>query len=214
MHALGAAIVTGLFLTTLNFRQLMGPEIQNLLKLITRDDPLNDSSHPLGIPINSDLQDSTTRQDFQNQNKRLDGDGDTLENAERRENKVEPLNIVLLYGDDWRHDSIGAANTSIVKTPFLDWLATQGMRFTHNCVTTSVCWISRATLYTGQYYSRHKSDYPHKPHWYGGWKDAWPQILRDKGYYLGHVGKWHFNWTKLVYRTFHYAKAYHGKWLT
>lgn len=124
---------------------------------------------------------------------------------------AKPLNIVLLYADDWRHDSIGVANASIVKTPFLDWLSTQGMRFTHNCVTTSVCWISRATLYTGQYVSRHKSDYPQKPLWYEGWDEAWPQILKESGYYLGHVGKWHFNWTKLVYRTFHYAKAYHGR---
>jgi len=130
---------------------------------------------------------------------------------EEHEAISKPLNIVLLYGDDWRHDSIGSAKASIVKTPFFDWMATQGIKFVHNCVTTSVCWISRATLYTGLYVSRHKSDYPHKPLWYEGWADAWPKLLQEKGYYLGHIGKWHFNWEKLVWDTFDYGKAYYGK---
>ena len=44
---------------------------------------------------------------------------------------------------------------SVVKTPVLDWLAEEGVRFTENCVTTSICWVSRATLYSGQYLARH-----------------------------------------------------------
>jgi arylsulfatase len=123
----------------------------------------------------------------------------------------KPLNILILYGDDWRHDSIGSANASIVRTPFFDWLAEVGVKFVHNCVTTSVCWISRATLYTGLYVSRHKSNYPHEPRWYSGWNDAWPQILKEKGYHLGHVGKWHFPVEALVKDTFHYLDAYYGQ---
>jgi hypothetical protein len=57
----------------------------------------------------------------------------------------KPLNVMILYPDDLRHDSIGVAKTQPVLTPFLDSLANNdGIRFTHNCVTTSVCWISRA----------------------------------------------------------------------
>jgi hypothetical protein len=56
----------------------------------------------------------------------------------------KPLNILLLYPDDWRHDTIGVAGTQPVITPFLDSFAKEGVRFTHNCVTTSICWISRA----------------------------------------------------------------------
>ncbi|KAI2510206.1 protein of unknown function (DUF4976) [Fragilaria crotonensis] len=137
------------------------------------------------------------------------------ENSERKDSasgtEQKPLNILILYGDDWRHDSIGSANASIVRTPFFDWLADQGVKFVHNCVTTSVCWISRATLYTGLYVSRHKSDYPHKPRWYSGWNDAWPQLLKEKGYHLGHVGKWHFPVEALVRNTFHHLDAYYGQ---
>lgn len=49
---------------------------------------------------------------------------------------------------------MGVANP-IVKTPVLDALAEEGVRFTENCVTTSICWVSRATLYSGQYMARH-----------------------------------------------------------
>ena len=72
-------------------------------------------------------------------------------------NKKKPLNIVLLYADDWRHDTFGAAGNPVIKTPNLDVMAKEGMIFTENCVTTLLCWISRTTLQTGQYLSRYKS---------------------------------------------------------
>lgn len=69
----------------------------------------------------------------------------------------KPLNVVVLYPDDMRHDSLSVAGNPVVETPFLDKLAGEGMRFTHNCVTTSICWVSRATWLTGQHLSKHRS---------------------------------------------------------
>jgi arylsulfatase len=146
---------------------------------------------------------------------RVDSDQDYSEILDEKEadseDIKEPLNILILYGDDWRHDSIGSANASIVRTPFFDWLAKQGIKFIHNCVTTSVCWISRATLYTGLYVSRHQSDYPQKPLWYSGWNETWPYLLRNMGYHLGHVGKWHFPVQEPVTTTYQYLDAYYGQ---
>ena len=79
----------------------------------------------------------------------------TEEAVEEVEEKREPMNILLFYADDWRHDTLGAAGNLVVKTPVLDSLAAEGVRFSENCVTTSICWISRATLYSGQYLARH-----------------------------------------------------------
>ena len=62
---------------------------------------------------------------------------------------ADKMNIVVLYADDWRHDTLKVAGNPVVKTPHLDQLASEGMRFTENCVTTSICGISRANLYTG-----------------------------------------------------------------
>jgi len=117
------------------------------------------------------------------------------------------MNILLLYADDWTHHTLSSYHktdpiNTVLKTPILDALAADGIRFTHNCVTTSVCWISRATLYTGQYMSRHKTKEPCC--WNGGtkpksklpeapsnWKElSFYEILARHGYHVGHAGKW------------------------
>ena len=68
---------------------------------------------------------------------------------------AKKLNILVLYADDWRFDTLGSAGNPIVKTPKLDQLAKGGIRFTHNYVTTAICGVSRASLLTGQWMSRH-----------------------------------------------------------
>lgn len=100
-----------------------------------------------------------------------------------------PLNVVLLYADDWRHDTLGVAGNPVVRTPHLDRLAREGLRFTNSFVTTSICGVSRATLLTGQWMSRHGNrafDMFRTP-----WTETYPGRLRAAGYYVGHVGKWH-----------------------
>lgn len=108
----------------------------------------------------------------------------------------EPLNIVILYPDDWRHDDLGDTNP-LLKTPFFSQLASEGIRFTQNAVTTSICWISRATLFTGQYVNKHISVNLRLP-WFTKvkerWEKTWPYLLQTKaGYWVGHVGKWQFS---------------------
>ncbi|MEX0725644.1 MAG: sulfatase [Planctomycetaceae bacterium] len=115
-------------------------------------------------------------------------------------------NILILYADDWRHDTLGCAGNSVVQTPHLDRLAREGFRFTHACVTTSICGVSRASLLTGQWMSRHKNftfgefETP--------WTETYPGLLRAKGYYVGHVGKWHNG--KFPAGHFDFARAYGG----
>jgi arylsulfatase A-like enzyme len=68
----------------------------------------------------------------------------------------QPLDVVLFYADDWRHDTLGVAVNPLMQTPVLDALGREGVRFTKNCVTTSICWVSRATLLSGQYLARYR----------------------------------------------------------
>mmetsp|Transcript_20872 Transcript_20872/g.31349 ORF Transcript_20872/g.31349 Transcript_20872/m.31349 type:complete len:484 (-) Transcript_20872:486-1937(-) len=104
------------------------------------------------------------------------------------------MNILILYPDDWRHDSIGSEKPYVL-TPHLNQLAKEGIRFTHNAVTTSVCWMSRASMFMGQYASRHKS-YKLKCSKFAqeeNWKHSWAYMLKEKaGYYVGHIGKWQY----------------------
>ncbi|KAG7371676.1 arylsulfatase [Nitzschia inconspicua] len=112
-----------------------------------------------------------------------------------------PLNILILFPDDWRHDSLqdvqqSLPNGNTIFTPFLSELAKDGIRFTHNAVTTSICWISRATLFTGQYVSRHKAESLSCPTFAFPeyWKDLWvARLQKDAGYFVGHVGKWQYH---------------------
>ena len=63
----------------------------------------------------------------------------------------KPMNVVILYADDWRHDTLGCAGNPIVKTPNLDRLAAQGCRFTDAHATASVCTTTRFAFLTGRY---------------------------------------------------------------
>ncbi|MBL8169300.1 MAG: sulfatase [Acidobacteria bacterium] len=98
-------------------------------------------------------------------------------------------NILILYADDWRHDTLGAAGNPIVKTPHLDQLAKEGVRFRRAYVTTSICGVSRATLFTGQWMSRHGN--PAFEAFKTPWRETYPGLLRANGYWVGHIGKWH-----------------------
>ena len=118
-----------------------------------------------------------------------------------------PLNIVVLYADDWRHDTLSCAGNTVVQTPRLDELAREWYRFTNNYVTTSICGVSRATLFTGQWMSRHgnRAFGPFQT----PWSETYPGLLRERGYYVGHVGKWHNG--AFPADKFDFGRAYHGK---
>ncbi len=119
----------------------------------------------------------------------------------------KPMNVVVLFADDWRHDTLGCAGNPVVQTPNLDRLSEQGVRFTSNCVTTSICGVSRASLYTGQWMSRHgcRSFEMFKT----PWEETYPGIFRANGYHVGHVGKWHNK--PFPKDKFDFATQYFGK---
>jgi len=119
-------------------------------------------------------------------------------------------NIVLLYADDWRHDTLGCAGNAVVKTPNLDRLATQGVRFTNNHVTTSICGVSRASMITGQWMSRHGNQSFNA--FATPWEQTLPGLLRAHGYWVGHLGKWHNG--RFPAERYDVGDAYSGKhWL-
>jgi len=118
----------------------------------------------------------------------------------------KPLNILILYADDWRFDTLGCADDPTVKTPVLDQLAKEGVRFTRNCVTTAICGVSRATLFTGQWMSRHGN--PAFAMFKTPWAETYPSLLRAHGYFTGHVGKWHNG--SFPKENFDFGRAYSG----
>jgi len=120
----------------------------------------------------------------------------TTKTAEPTEAKnSQRLNVALFYADDWTMKVLGKLDKH-VKTPNIDKMADNGMMFTNNCVTTSVCWASRSTLATGTYTAVHKHTMPfteaefETEHWE---KTMYPLMKSSENgnYYTGLFGKWH-----------------------
>ncbi|MEO0447272.1 MAG: sulfatase-like hydrolase/transferase, partial [Verrucomicrobiota bacterium] len=100
-------------------------------------------------------------------------------------------NILLLYADDQRNHTLGCAGHPIVETPNLDQIAEHGVRFENAFVSTSTCWVGRASLFTGCYERKHR--YRVTP---GALSPELCQtsyfaILKEAGYRTGHLGKEH-----------------------
>jgi arylsulfatase A-like enzyme len=118
----------------------------------------------------------------------------------------KPMNILVLLADDWRYDTLHCAGDAVVQTPQLDRLANEGLRFTRACVTTAICGVSRATLFTGQWMSRHGN--PGFQMFDTPWAETYPGRLRANGYFVGHVGKWHNG--KFPADKFDFGRSYMG----
>ncbi len=57
-------------------------------------------------------------------------------------------NILLITADQWRADCLGVAGHPIVKTPNIDLLAEEGVRFARHFAQAAPCSPARASLYT------------------------------------------------------------------
>ncbi len=102
----------------------------------------------------------------------------------------EPMNVVFLLVDDLRWNSLGCMGNPVVMTPHIDELAKDGVRFSNACVTTAICMVSRASILTGQYMSRHGISAFGKSLTQEAFLASYPAVLRKAGYWTGYVGKY------------------------
>jgi len=98
-------------------------------------------------------------------------------------------NILFFLIDDQRNDQISCAGHPIVKTPTVDKLAEDGIRFTNAFVTTSICAASRASIFTGLYECKHNFTFGKDPIKMEYLTSSYPYLLKKSGYSTGFVGK-------------------------
>ena len=99
-------------------------------------------------------------------------------------------NILIVIADDLNKDSVGVYGNKDVKTPNIDRLASQGMRFNLAYTTTAMCAPTRQQMYTGLYPVR-SGAYPNHSKVKPGTKSL-VHYLKALGYRVGLSGKRHF----------------------
>ncbi|MBT8078693.1 MAG: sulfatase-like hydrolase/transferase [Gammaproteobacteria bacterium] len=105
-------------------------------------------------------------------------------------------NILLIYVDDLGYGDLGSYGHPVIRTPNIDSLAADGLRFTANYSPSALCSPSRAGLLTGRnpYRTGIKSWIPEASGIYlRGEEVTLAEVLREVGYDTAHIGKWHLN---------------------
>jgi arylsulfatase A-like enzyme len=108
-------------------------------------------------------------------------------------------NVVWIVLDDLGWDDLGAATAPDLRTPHLDTLAAEGVRFTSAYSPAPVCSPARAGMLTGRYPQRFGHE--HNTGSIGRQQEGWiglpadertiGDVMREAGYATGFVGKWH-----------------------
>ena len=107
----------------------------------------------------------------------------------------EPTNVVLIMADDLGYGELGCYGQDKIKTPHLDRLAGQGLRFTQAYSGAPVCAPARCVLMTGRHLANAeiRGNREVKPE--GQWPISeqvvtLPALMRAAGYQTGGMGKW------------------------
>lgn len=120
--------------------------------------------------------------------------------ADQKNNYQRP-NIIYIYADDLGYGELGSYGQTKIKTPYLDRLAKEGIRFTQHYTSTPVCAPARCMFLTGQHggHSFIRGNYE-----FGGFADedeggqmplpsqtfTIGHMLQQSGYTTGAIGKW------------------------
>lgn len=106
--------------------------------------------------------------------------------------KSERPNIVFLFSDDQRYDTLGCMGNKYIKTPHLDKLGHDGVIFDNHYDNTSICMASRAIVMSGMHEYKNGCNFMHGPLDRKFFDNSYPVVLRKSGYYTGFVGKFGF----------------------
>lgn len=103
--------------------------------------------------------------------------------------RTRPRNLLFLWTDEQRPDTIGAYGNRLIRTPYLDRLARESVVFEQAYCASPVCTPARGTVLTGLYPHTHGALYNDVP--LPSHAPTIAELLRSHGYICGYAGKWH-----------------------
>ncbi|NVM36688.1 MAG: sulfatase-like hydrolase/transferase [Candidatus Lokiarchaeota archaeon] len=110
----------------------------------------------------------------------------------------ERMNVLIIITDQQRADHLSCMGNTVLKTPNIDDIGNNGMRFTNYFCATPICMPNRANFFTGTYPSVHGTRSnginldPNIP--------TISEILRIQGFHTASIGKLHFNFYAPSYK--------------
>lgn len=103
--------------------------------------------------------------------------------------QVNP-NFVFIIADDVSWNDLGCYGNKVVKTPNIDKLAREGLRFTNAFLIASSCSPSRCSIISGKYPHSDGAAVLHTP--LPEREIPFPLLLKENNFYTAQAGKWHF----------------------
>ncbi len=129
----------------------------------------------------------------------------------------EKPNIIFILTDDQSYGYMGCTGNTIVKTPHLDKMASDGILFDNAHITSGICTPSRVSILLSQYERKHGVNFNSGTSISEeAWEQSYPVILRKAGYFTGWIGKNHAPVGKggydsgIMEKSFDYWYAGHG----
>lgn len=117
--------------------------------------------------------------------------GTAIQTAQKQENKP---NIIFIFSDDQRFNSLSMTGAPVTETPNIDQLAKEGVFFNNAYITSPICGPSRANIFTGQWERRNKIGFNYISKniiTEATYKKSWQVLLREAGYSTAFIGKSH-----------------------
>jgi arylsulfatase A-like enzyme len=100
-----------------------------------------------------------------------------------------PMNILFIMCDDHSYQTISAYDSTFIRTPNIDRIAADGVRFTNSFVANSISGPSRACMLTGKHSLA--NGFTDNSSSFDGTQQTFPKLLQQQGYETAVIGKWH-----------------------
>ena len=138
-----------------------------------------------------------------------------LFSCEKNEELKKP-NFIIIFTDDLGYGDLGSYGHPTIKTPYLDQMAKEGMRFTQFYVGSSICTPSRAALLTGKLpvqtgmYGKRSVLFPDNAGGLDPKEITIASALKKNGYRTACIGKWHLGHLKKYMPLNHGFDSFYG----